>query len=36
MIACGTAIAAFMIVFVLPVLVRFTDKLAIKQFGRKQ
>jgi len=25
-----------MIVFVLPVLVRFTDKLAIKQFGRKQ
>ncbi len=36
MIACGTAISAFMIVFVLPVLVRFTDKLAIKQFGRKQ
>ena len=36
MIACGTVISAFMIVFVLPVLVRFTDKLAIKQFGRKQ
>ncbi|MCR5479449.1 MAG: MMPL family transporter, partial [Ruminococcus sp.] len=35
MIACGTAIAAFMVVFVLPVLIRFTDKLAIKQFGRK-
>ncbi len=36
MIACGTAIAAFMVVFVLPVLIRLTDKLAISQFKRKK
>lgn len=35
MIAVGTAISVFMVVFVLPVILYFTDKLAIKQFGKK-
>lgn len=36
MIAVGTAVAVFMVVFVLPVVLYFTDKLAIKQFGNKK
>lgn len=36
MIATGTAISVFMVVFVLPVILYFTDKLAIKQFGKKK
>ena len=36
MIACGTAVAAVMIIFVLPIIVYLTDKLIIKQFGRRK
>ena len=36
MIAVGTAVAVIMVVFVLPVVIYFTDKLAIMQFGKKK
>lgn len=35
MIAVGTAVSVIMVVFVLPVVIYFTDKLAIMQFGKK-
>ena len=36
MIACGTAVAVVMVVFVLPLVIYLTDKLATMQFGRKK
>jgi predicted RND superfamily exporter protein len=36
MIACGTAVSVVMVVFVLPLVIYLTDKLAIMQFGRKK
>ena len=36
MIACGTAVAVVMVVFVLPLVIYLTDKLATMQFGRNK
>ena len=36
MIAVGTAVAVFMVIFILPVVLYITDKLATMQFGKKK
>ena len=35
-VACGTAVSVIMVIFILPVIIYLTDKLAIKQFGKKK